>query len=222
MNYQRYLIAFLITAGIFVTAFWISNALNAARIEQVRSIENNIAIDILSLETQFDLLSELSCNEIQENSVLSRELLSLSRRLAYTEDKLGTEDTEVLQLKRQYSLLQIKDLLLMKRVSQKCGLEPVFILYFYSNRDDCEDCTRQGYALTELNERYPKLRVYSFDYNLEVPALATLITINDVHGELPAIVIDGSSYYGFKSVKELESIIPHIETLAGTTTPERE
>jgi hypothetical protein len=217
-NTKRYVIAFVIASAIFGTAIAVSTMLNNARIEQIRSIQENIATDILSLETQFELLSELSCKDIRENSVLSQELADVSRRVAYTEEKLGADNAEVVRLKRQYTLLQIKDLLLMKKVSQKCGLKPVFILYFYSNETDCTDCERQGYVLTALRENYPKLRIYSFDYHLDLPALKTLLTVNGLSGELPALVIDEKTYYGFKSVDELKKLVPQIETLAATST----
>lgn len=215
---RRYFIAFLISAALFGTALTASTLFNNARLEQVRAIQENIATDILSLETQFELLSELSCRDIRENSVLSQELSDVARRVAYTEEKLGVDNDEVIRLKRQYTLLQIKDLLLMKKVSQKCGLKPVFILYFYSNEKDCPDCERQGYVLTELSEQYPKLRIYSFDAHLDLPALKTLLTVNDLSGELPALVVNEHAYYGFKSVDELERLIPQIETLAATST----
>lgn len=220
---KRYVVAFLISAGIFITALLVSMLINDARLESIRVIEENIATDTLSLETQFDLLSELSCADIRENSVLSREVSTLSRRLSYEEGRLGAENEEVVRLKRQYSLLLIKDILLMKKISQKCSLQPVFVLYFYSNSDDCPDCERQGYVLTALGEAYPKLRVYSFDYHLDLPALQTLATIYDLSGELPALVVNEKAYYGFKTVEELEEIIPHIETLQeATSTPKRQ
>ncbi len=215
---KRYVVAFLISAGIFITALLVSMLINDARLESIRVIEENIATDTLSLETQFDLLSELSCADIRENSVLSREVSTLSRRLSYEEGRLGAENEEVVRLKRQYSLLLIKDILLMKKISQKCSLQPVFVLYFYSNSDDCPDCERQGYVLTALGEAYPKLRVYSFDYHLDLPALQTLATIYDLSGELPALVVNEKAYYGFKTVEELEKIIPHIETLQEATS----
>mgnify|MGYP001581468931 CR=1 FL=1 len=217
-NTKRYIIAFVIAGAIFGTALTVSNMLNNVRIAQVQTIEENIATDILSLETQFELLSELSCKDIRENSVLSQELTDVSKRVSYTEEKLGAENPEVLRLKRQYTLLQIKDLLLMKKVSQKCGLEPVFILYFYSNGKDCPDCERQGYALTAIGESYPKLRIYSFDYHLDLPALKTLITINGLNGELPALIINEKPYYGFRSIDDLKKLIPKIDTLAATST----
>ena len=213
----------MITTAVFFTALFVSDYFNERRIETIRNIEDRISIDILSLETQFDLLEELSCSEITENSALSKELNALERRLSYTEVQLGTDNPEVLKLKQSYSLLQIKDYLLMKKISAKCGLSPIFILYFYSNKGDCKDCVRMGHILTFLREQYPKLRVYSFDYNLSLSALETLITINAVNKELPAFVIGDQVYYGFHSREEMEQIIPELDTLreeAATSTKE--
>lgn len=218
MHIQRYLIAFLLTSFLFGTALYVSNYFNDRRVENVRAIQENMAIDILSLETQFQLLQELSCKDIKENSVLSREVANLSSRLSYTEAQLGADNEEVKRLKRQYSLLQIKDMLLMKRVAQKCKLEPVFILYFYSNKQDCPECTKQGLVLTALSEKYPRLRIYSFDYNLDVPALNTLIKISDVEGVLPILVINEKVVNGFQSVDEIEKMIPEIQTLVEKTS----
>jgi len=199
----------IITAVIFATALFASSYFNNKRVEEIGSIANNISIDILALETQFDLLENLSCNDITENSGLSKELNSLERRLSFTEGQLGTNNEEVIRLKRSYSLLQIKDYLLMKKISDKCNLSPIFIFYFYSNAGDCDDCVKEGHVLTYLREQYPKLRVYSFDYNLDLSALHTLITINKIKGEtLPAIVIDDTVTYGFQSVEELEDVLP--------------
>ncbi|PIT91357.1 hypothetical protein COU17_01010 [Candidatus Kaiserbacteria bacterium CG10_big_fil_rev_8_21_14_0_10_49_17] len=214
---RTYFIAFLITAALFSTALYASTYFNNQRIAGIASIEDRISIDILSLETQFDLLAELSCAEISENSVLSSELNSLARRLSYTEGQLGAENQEVIRLKRQYTLLQIKDFLLMKKVSDKCALDPVFILYFYSNEGDCEDCTREGYVLTDLAETYPQLRIYSFDYNLDLSALKTLVSINDIKPELPALVLNDTVYYGYHDQEAIREILPELADLATST-----
>ena len=217
-DFRRYIAAFAITAFIFFTAIFLSNYFNEKRIEEIRSMEERMSIDILSLETQFDLLEESSCNDISENSVLSAELNSLSKRLNYTEAQLGYDNETVDILKRKYSLLQIKDYLLMKRVAQKCGLSPVFMLYFYSNRGDCKDCTRAGHVLTYLREQYPTLRVYSFDYNLDLSALKTLTSINGVENNLPAVVVEDKVYYGIQSLEDIESLLPILETLREEAT----
>lgn len=221
IDFRRYIAAFAITAVIFFTAIFVSDYFNEKRVEEIRLMEERMSIDILSLETQFDLLEELSCDQISEDSVLSAELNSLAKRLNYTEAQLGFDNETVDILKRQYSLLQIKDYLLMKRIADKCDLSPVFMLYFYSNRGDCKDCIRAGHVLTYLREQYPTLRVYSFDYNLDIPVLKTLTSINEVENNLPAVVVGGEVYYGIQNLEDIESLLPILETLkeeAATST----
>lgn len=221
-RWSNYAIAFIITAVIFGTALFASNYFNNRRIADIRAAQDNISTDILSLETQFDLMQEHSCADISENTILPSEMQSLANQLSYMESQGQTNQDEVVRLKRLYSLLEIKDYLLMKQLAAKCGLKPVFILYFYSNKGDCADCQKQGYALTSLAENYPQLRIYSFDYNLDVSALQTLIDIDNVRNKLPALYIGGKAYYGFQSVDDITKILPQLKSLqkngAATTT----
>lgn len=223
-EWQTYLVAFLITAAIFATALYASDYFNNRRIAEIRATQDNISIDILSLETQFQLLAEHSCRDISENSVLSEEIRPLAERLSYLETQSSVNEQELKRLKDYYSLLQIKDLLLMKNVAAKCKLKPVFILYFYSNKGDCNDCEEQGYVLTALSERYPQLRIYSFDYNLDLSALETLLFINGVENEMPALSINDEMYYGFRGIADIEKILPQLKTLekkTATTTAKK-
>lgn len=218
-RWGNYVVAFLITALIFATALYVSNYFNDRRVADIQATQDNISIDILSLETQFDLLAEHACRDITENSVLSSEIKPLASRLSYLETQPGVDQNELARLKRYYSLLQIKDLMLMQEVTEKCrNIQPVFILYFYSNKGDCAECEEMGYVLTGLNEKYPQLRIYSFDYNLGLSALQTLIDINDVRDALPALVIEGQSYYGFKTIEEIEKILPELADLQIATS----
>ena len=207
-----------ITALIFATAFYVSNYFNNQRVADVRNTEDSISTDILSLETQFDLLTEHSCGNIAENTILPSELTSLGSELSYLEAQGSSNQVEVGRLKSLYSVLEIKDYLLMQQLAVRCNLKPVFILYFYSNKGDCADCEKQGYALTSLTETYPQLRVYSFDYNLQVGALQTLISIDDVEDHPPALVINDKLYYGFKSVDDIQKILPQLATLQKSAT----
>ena len=210
-NYRRYILAFIITAVIFATALVLSNTLTDAKLEQVRAIEDKMSIDILSLETQFDLLSELSCEQIGENTILSSELGTLARKLSYMEEQRGTDDSEVIRLKRRYTLLQIKDMLLMKKVSEKCDIAPTVVLYFYSNAGDCRDCKRQGYVLNKLGNDFETLRVYAFDANLDLSALQTLLHINGISTILPSLVINSKTYEGFMSIEAMQELLPELE-----------
>jgi hypothetical protein len=215
----KYIFTFVITASIFATAFFASTFFSGKRVENVKSIQDNIAIDILSSETQFDLLKEVPCANV-DGSMLSLELSTLGDKLSHTETERGADDAEIVYLKKYYSLLQIKDYLLSKKLVEKCGAakKPVFIIYFYSNVGDCPECQKTGYVLTRLKEMYPDLRVYSFDYNLDLAAVNSLKTIYRIKPPLPALVIEDKTYSGYKSLEELNALLPDTLKLATTTS----
>jgi len=109
-------------------------------------------------------------------------------------------------------LLEIKDYLLMKKITERCGEKSIFVLYFYKN-DNCDDCTKQGYVLTSLREKYPNLRVYSFDYNLDLSSIKAMTSIYKVPDNLPAIVINGKVYSGLQTVEDIEKTFPELESI---------
>ena len=210
---KKYVLAFIITAMVFLGALIISNRSSEKRLAEIKSIENNISLDILASETQFALLKESSCKAIDHRTAFSEELSNLARKLSYMEENLGDENVEVLGLKKYYSLLQVKDYILVKQVNEKCGIKPITIIYFYSNKGDCADCKRTGYVLTKLREEYPELRIYSFDYNLDLSVVKTMISLYGVKNTLPALTIWEENYYGFKSTEDIEKIIPQLKKL---------
>lgn len=217
-DWTKYVLAFLITVAIFATAFYIAASIDNRRIADIRTTEQNISIDLLSTETQFELLGSLDCEAIKENPILSDQLNSIADRLSYAENNLGKDNPEVIQLKKQYSLLEIKDYLLMQQISQKCKTKTVSILYFYSNAGDCASCERSAEVLTYLRQTYPDLRVYSFDYHLDLSALKTLISLRKVDGPFPAVIINNRApVYGFRNLEEMQNLIPELKTLASTT-----
>jgi thiol-disulfide isomerase/thioredoxin len=214
---RKYTFTFFVTVTIFATAFFASTFFSSKRVENVKFIQDNIAIDILSSETQFDLLKEVPCQNVGD-SMLSPELNLLGDKLSHTENERGEKDEDVIYLKKYYSLLQVKDYLLSKKLAEKCGAvkKPVFIIYFYSNQGDCPDCQKEGYVLTRLKEKYPELRVYSFDYNLDLSVTDSLKAIYRISNALPALVIEDKTYTGYKSVEDLEALLP--DTLKEATT----
>ena len=198
---KKYVVAFLITAVIFGTAIFVSNILSQKKLDDVRVIENRVALDILSSETQFALLEETSCSDIGPG-FLSKELGSLGEKLTYAENQTELLSADLDYLKRSYFLLEIKDYLLMKRLTEKCGIKPTFILYFYSTEEACEDCERMGYVLTALRDKYPDLRVYSFDYHFDVGAINTPC-ISDLAGVKFLLEKErGFFFRGFRRVRE--------------------
>jgi thiol-disulfide isomerase/thioredoxin len=207
IDWKKYVIVLFITGAIFATAIYVSNYFSQKKLVEVKNIQDKIAIDILSSETQFSLLEDSSCKDIASTTALSDELASLEDKLNYTEKDRGENDPEVISLKQNYSLLEIKDYLLMRQIAEKCKTNPVSIIYFYSNTDgECPDCQKEGYVLTQLRTDYPDLRVYSFDYDLDLSAIKTLLLINKIKGQLPALIINDDTYYGFQGLDTLEKL----------------
>lgn len=163
----------------------------------------------MSSETQFQLLQELSCKDVAANT-LSDTLNELADKIAYSEENIKNTE-KVTELKRYYSLLEIKDYLLMQKIKAKCGTTVVPVFYFYTTAEKCSECIRQSAVLTELRRDYPELRVYSFDYNLDLSALQSLIKIFKVEDtKLPALVMNENLYTGFQSIEDIEKALPEI------------
>ncbi|MES2986028.1 MAG: hypothetical protein V4686_02790 [Patescibacteria group bacterium] len=204
---MQYLVVFVVTVGLFLSAFGLSNYLSDRKLDKVKYIQDDIAIDILSSETQFELLQDISCKDAGA-SVLSSELNDLARRIEYSEQSIQNIE-EVTRLKKYYSVLQVKDYILMKKATERCGLKSVFVLYFYTTEKNCVECARQGYVLTELRDKYPDLRVYSFDYGLDLGIIQTLIrTYKLSDTELPTLIVEGDVLTGYHDLEATEALLP--------------
>jgi hypothetical protein len=215
------LIALAITLALAGTIAYAVSYLNNARIAELSTVEDQLSIDILSLDTQFSLLEAAPCDSNASSTTLISELANMGDRLSYAENQLGSDNAQVIRLKEQYSLLEIRDYLITKELAAACGgAKPATVLYFYSNAGDCNDCDKAGYALSYLRNTYPTLRVYSFDYNLDLGALKTFIVLNKVQRSLPAFIINGKQYYGFTSLADLEKQFPKgaLATTTATST----
>lgn len=209
-DWGKYIIVFFITCALFAIAGGLSNFFADKKVASIRLAQDKLATDILSSETQFALLSELSCDQDDGEENLSAELGDLSDKIEYSEQNLKGND-EALELKRYYSILEIKDYLLTKKINQRCGLKRIPVLYFYTTAENCIECTKQGYVLTELRAKYPNLRVYSFDYSTDLSALRALIKIYHIEDtKLPALVVNEKKVTGFQSVEDIEKLEPKI------------
>ncbi len=205
-NFRKYFYVFLITCGIFAVAWYLSSFVNNKKLEEIKTIQNKISIDILSSETQFALLEELSCQDV-DRSVLSAEIATIADKISYSEQNVGAKE-EIELLKKQYTILQVKDFLLSKKIAQRCGQKIATVFYFYGSKDSCSDCVKQGYVLDALRAKYPALRVYSFDYNLDLSTIKALTSIYKVQDTLPGLVVQGKTSSGFKTLEEIEKLLP--------------
>jgi hypothetical protein len=211
---SKYILTFLITAIIFGSLLYVDRVLVQKRFGDIQAVQDQISLDLLSSETQFDLLKDASCKTL-DGSILSQELNSLATKLSYLESSdTGKQSDELIYLKKYYSLLEIKDSLLMKQLGEKCKEKAISILYFYGNKEDCTECEDMSYVLTYLRQNYPELRIYSFDTNLDLSAIDTLNSVYKIDStKLPAIVYDDQTHVGFRSIEEMKELIPELKKI---------
>ncbi|MEK7560712.1 MAG: hypothetical protein AAB539_02025 [Patescibacteria group bacterium] len=212
IRWGKYILVFLITVSVFGTAFIASNFFYERRLKEVDEIERRISLNLLSSEVQYALLSETPCLATS-SPVLGEEINALASRVEFLETERGSGDSEVQFLKSRYSLLQIKDLLLVKDIVKRCGGPAYTVVYFYSNTPGaCDACERQGYVLTALRRAYPELKVYAFDYDLNLGSIDALKRIYGLRRDLPALVVERIPYYGFHDIEAVERLLPGIST----------
>jgi len=211
-KWSKYLLTLVLTTGIFAGAVFLSSYINQRKLENIRELQDRVATDILSSETQFDLVKDLSCEDVG-NTYLSKDMSDLAERVAYTEEN-GTSPADSLELKKQYSILQVKDFVISKQIAERCNNLPVTILYFYTDKESCPDCVKQGYVLDSIRKQYKNVRIYSFDTRLDLTTIKTLKEVYGIEDQLPALVIDGIALKGFRSVEDVKSVLPSSVTNA--------
>jgi thiol-disulfide isomerase/thioredoxin len=211
-DWKKYVFTFLITSVIFITAISISSWIDSKRVDEVKTMQDSISLSILSSETQFNLLKSANCNDLFSSDI-GKELGDMSDRLSYLESVGRGQDSDVITLKQYYSLLEIKDYILINSATQ-CKNKPVIVLYFY--KANCPSCDKEGDVLTYIRQHYPgNIRVYSFDKDLDVSAIKTLANIYKITEPLPGLVINDKTYSGFHSIDDIKAIAPE---LVGTST----
>ena len=122
---RNIIISFIITVVLIGTVIYAISYLNQKRVAELNTIENQLSTDTLSVETQYALLENAPCEDFTqgsstEDTLLSQEVSDIGDKLSYTEDKLGIKDPQVVQLKNQYTLLEIRDYLLTEQLARTC------------------------------------------------------------------------------------------------------
>ena len=100
----------------------------------------------------------------------------------------------------------------MQKIKEKCNVPVAPIFYFYTTSENCANCVKESAVLSKLRDEYPELRIYSFDYNLDLSALKTLIKLFKVDDRnLPALYMNDKLYTGFKDENDIKEALPELE-----------
>jgi len=204
IEFNKYVATFAIATLLLLVGIIIGNYLSNQKISAIKEMENNIQLDIMSLEIQSLLFEQNPC--LTSLSPISDKLSETSDKISYMEDQLGKQNSQVINLKKYYSMIQIKHYLLIKERKEKCKTDDVIILFFYSNSDEnIKESEKQGYVLSYFAEKYgrEKIKVYSLDGDLDLEIIRDLKKIEDIF-IFPTTIVNGKQYIGFHPREDFE------------------
>jgi hypothetical protein len=201
----KFVAAFFLTAFIFLVIVVTNNYFNEAKLNHLNSVYNNIRIDALNAEVQYEIISENPCIAL-DFAPISNELAELGDKLTDMESQLGKKNQQVLDLKKYYSILEIRQWLFVKKASKQCNANATPVLFFYSNENDCSDCESQGFVLNYIRKSQPNVYVYSFDVNLDTSSIKTLKLSYNIT-MTPSLVIRDKTYLGFHDADKIVEIL---------------
>ena len=176
INWQKITLAFLIavfmfTFGLFI-GFLAKTLIQGATID----LQNSVRNEIVNLET-IDLLEKDNVCENYSINLISEKLDYTGELISLLEIKKGKADTEVLELKKLYTMLEVRHMLLMEEKNRLCDQDYDIFLFFYSNDENCEDdVEKTSFILSYLRKKYDNVRVYSFDSNLDSDLVKILMS----------------------------------------------
>jgi hypothetical protein len=144
-------------------------------------------LKLLNYIIGFDLLTDLT-KKCEDLSKIGKYSYEVGKKLTELEGMKGKRDESVVIYKEFYHLLEIKEFLHLKKMEEICDQKFNMILYFYTNLDHCEKCIIQGHILDALFRKYKNILIYSFEINIENPALKELKNTYNIT-QVPALVI---------------------------------
>lgn len=204
---KYYFMTFVITTMIFLIAFLLGFFVNSLNYSGTLNDLSDMKSDLLRYDLQYKLLGEYPCEYVDDMSPIGGEYEEIRFRIAKLENELGKYDERVLTLKEYYSLLEISDFLYFSDLNRKCGTNYDLILYFYSNdKDRCPSCEKQGLVLDVVYQENEGIRIYSFDYDLDMTEINILKDRYKVNS-VPSIVINGKLYSGFNDIDKVRALI---------------
>ncbi len=206
INKQKYVSVFAITTLIFISGILLGNHFSNNKISELAEMTERIQLNTLGAELQFLIISKEPCRLLNESD-LGNELQSIGSKLEFMENELGTDNKKVLNLKEYYQLLELRHWLLLKQAHEKCNQNFDLIIYFYTNKRECERCREQGGVLTYLRQKNQRLSIYSFDDDIENPAILSIKELYGVKGNMPTLIINEQTYEGFMNSEAIEKAL---------------
>ena len=174
------------------------------------NLEQDVAY--LSLQLQYLYLNAFSgqdnCPIIAATLRTTIEDLSASlEEVINYEEQKQSQSTRQKIVQRRYIIDNLRYWLLAKESKQRCNLDIVTILYFYSS--DCDSCPNQGTILTYFKNLFGE-QVLIFPINLDLKNDEPMVEIAMLQFNVtkyPTLIIDTQKYEGVIKKDDLQEII---------------
>ena len=222
---RNYIILFAIIASIVLYLSGVLSGLYANKIVEKSTakdisslkLETSKDLDILQRYVNFldTNLKNMQLEQTFTESLTEEEMCSFSiisinelfNQLSYYWDRLPYRIEEYERynepveeynlLKQQYAHLSIRTWIMARSQHEKCNIDLVHGLYFYSA--DCEECIKQGEQLDKLNsmvtEAGREIVMFPIDFYLEQPIVNNLKEYYGINFT-PAIIINDKVFQG--------------------------
>ena len=209
---DKYIVAGVITLLIFGLGLTLGIILDDQRYNLVEEVNMEQEVRYLSLQMQYLYLNSFSsynnCPILTTALKATVEDLSnsLGEVISYEEENKASDKRKDLVMRR-YFLDNIRYWMLVKESQEKCQMEIVTILYFYS--EDCPSCPSQGTILTYFKTLFGE-QVLVFPINLryqESEPMIDIITSQFEVTKYPTLVINDKKYEGVMDQEQLQQII---------------
>ena len=217
LSKQKYIVAFFISLGVFILGMVLGLFIESERLDYVIFSDQEQRLDLQSLQLHYQFSDQFTeqknCEALLKT--FDTNLLNLERTRERIENygkdaSVNAREFDI--LKREYVLAQVNYWLLYSRSKKVCDLEAATVLYFFADEEHCDTCEEQAIVLTWLKHKLDvKLLNFVFDGEYETEPLITLLK-EVYHVETyPSLVINGKTFTGFTTRKEiLDHICPSL------------
>jgi hypothetical protein len=209
INVGKMISIFAITTLIFLAEFLFAGYLTDAKLSGLEQTVSDISLQTASVETEYNLLLANPCS-YAGFSTLTASLDLLANKLVFNTAQQQQNQNRIESIKQNYFLLETRHWLFVQKLNSECKTNFIPVLFFYSDKGDCEVCKAQGIVLSAIKESHPEVMIYSFDTNTDYSLVNTLKEIYGVKSA-PSLVIDGKLYSEFLNQDDLGKILERQE-----------
>jgi len=205
VSWSLYLVAFLISAAVFVAGIYVGRLMDQNDVQELNSDVEGLSQRISTMQllllsgSDSEAFCPLYASELSE---IDEEREKLGYELTFLEEKRNIDAPE---LKKEYFVIEAQSYFLSGKLHELCGDDSVLLLYFYSNRN-CADCAQQGMDILAARDAVApegvSVRIYSFDGTIGSPIAEAFMQQFGIT-EYPSIVINGEAHSGYVTKEQL-------------------